>query len=526
MSAKEKPKAILIILDGFGLSPITKGNAIYQAKTPNLNRILASYPYTALRAHGTEVGLRWAEMGNSEVGHLNIGAGRVVEQDVTKIFHSIDDRKFFDNRPLREACSQAKKSKSTLHLIGLASAGGVHGHIDHLKALLELAHSYRIEHVALHLIADGRDAESKSLAKYLPGIEETRARFGGEYATLIGRYYAMDRDRRWERTQAAYQAMVSGEGQKAATLEEALELAYARKETDEFIRPTVINPAKKELRIQNGDVVIFANYRPDRARQLAAAFRGADFDGFVRKERNIHFVTFTDYGIELKHSVVAFLPEPVPRQLASILASAHLRQLHIGETEKYAHVTYFFNGGVEKPFDGEKRILINSPKVGTYDEAPEMSAREITDSLLTAWSRDSFDVAIVNYANPDMVGHTGDLAATVKALEFLDQCLGKIFELAESQGDCILITSDHGNAEQLLNPMTGDVDKEHTVNPVPLILVAPTVKHRPKGGDVKLELLSQSPVGILADVAPTLLALLDIKRPAEMTGENLLHELR
>lgn len=516
-------RLILAVLDGFGLSPATTGNAIYQANTPTVDRLAATYPYVALKAHGTEVGLRWGEMGNSEVGHLNIGAGRVVVQDVTRISRMIEEGSFGQNEILRTACDTAAKGQGALHVIVLASPGGVHGHVRYVAPLLQLAKERGVSRVRLHLIADGRDAEPKSIEKFLPTIEQARAEFGGEYASLSGRYYAMDRDRHWDRTQAAYEAIVRGQGERATTIQEAIQSAYGRDESDEFIRPTVIG---QPFALQPNDVVVFTNHRPDRARQLARALAGSDFTDFTRPGPIAQFVTFTNYGVQLENTMVAFDTDPVPRQLADVLDEAGLRQLHVAETEKYAHVTYFLNGYVEEPFSQEMRRLIQSPKVETYDQAPAMAAGKVTESVLEAYAAASFDVAFVNYANADMVGHTGNLAATVEAIQVLDAQLQQLAEAVEATGDVLIVTADHGNAEQLIHPDTGDIDKEHTTNPIPFMLVAPQFRHRPAAGNAKSALLAKAPVGILGDVAPTVLGLLGLPQPSEMTGQSLLAELK
>ncbi len=521
-----RQRLILMVLDGFGLSPATRGNATYMAKTPNLDRLIAEYPYTALTAHGAEVGLSWGEMGNSEVGHMNLGAGRVMLQEATRISNAITTGTFADNEALRAACETAKRTGATLHLIGIVSPGGVHGHIDHLVASIELAHREGVGAVSLHLIADGRDATPKSFEKFFPKLDAVARQAGAKYATLMGRYYAMDRDRRWDRVQAAYQAMVVGQGQTATTVPEALAAAYARNETDEFITPTVIDPGNAALRIKNGDVVVFTNYRPDRARQLSLALAGKEFNGFTRTPLDLTFVTFSEYGVELRNNTVAFPEEPIQNQLAQVLSDANLRQLHLAETEKYAHVTYFFNGGQEQAFPLEKRMLVESPKVPTYDQAPAMAAREITTTLLEAYQADGFDVAIVNYANGDMVGHTGNLQATIEGIETIDEAFGAIAAAVEHAGDILLITADHGNAEQKIHPDTGEIDKEHTANPVPLLLVDPKYRHRPQSGDVKLAFMSTQAIGILADVAPTILELLHVPQPKDMTGQSLLPVLK
>ena len=516
-------KLILMILDGFGLSPATRGNATYLAKTPNLDRLLSEYPYTGLTAHGAEVGLSWGEMGNSEVGHVNLGAGRVVLQEATRISDAIASGDFYKNEVLIAACDQVKKSGNTLHCIGIVSPGGVHGHIDHLIALLELARRQNVPKIALHLISDGRDATPKSFEKFFPRLDQMVKKARAKYSTVMGRYFAMDRDRRWDRVQAAYGAMVDGKGLTAETVEQALDAAYnSRNETDEFITPTVIEPNNPDLRIKDGDSVIFSNYRPDRARQLSLALDGKVFNGFTRQEKSLTFVTFSEYGVELKNNTVAFPEEPISHQLAEVISSANLRQLHLAETEKYAHVTYFFNGGQEQPFPLEKRMLVDSPKVPTYDQEPAMAAREITKTLLEAYQADGFDVAIVNYANGDMVGHTGNLKATIEGIEVIDEAFGQISQAVEERGDILLITADHGNAEQKIHPDTGEIDKEHTANPVPLLLVHPKFRHKAQTGDVKLKFMSTGAVGILADVAPTILDLLHVPQPKEMTGQSLI----
>ncbi len=522
----DRKKLILLVLDGFGLSPATAGNAIYKATTPNLDRLVAHYPYTALRAHGVEVGLQWGEMGNSEVGHSNLGAGQVVLQESTRITQAIKDGSFYQNETLLAAARKAKETNATFHAIGIVSPGGVHGHVEHLIALIELARREKLPKVALHLIADGRDATPKSFQKFFPKLEEIARQAGAKFATLTGRYYAMDRDRRWDRTQAAYDAMVRGVGQNAANVQEALAAAYGRNETDEFLSPTAIDPGNPDLRIKNNDVVVFTNYRPDRARQLSLALAGQEFSGFTREPLAISFVTFSEYGVELVSTDIAFPEPPLESTLAETLSQANLRQLHLAETEKYAHVTYFFNGGREEEFAGEKRLLVESKKVATYDEAPGMSTPEIAQTLLEAYDADGFDVAIANFANGDMVGHTGNLEQSIAGIQTLDTAIGQIAQAVESREDMLLITADHGNVEQLIHPDTGDIDKEHTANPVPLLLVHPKYRHKPLGGDVKMRFMSTGDVGILADVAPTVLDLLGIAKPGTMTGQSLVPVLK
>lgn len=519
-------RLILTVLDGFGLSPATKGNAIATARTPVFEALVSHYPTVTLTAHGTEVGLGWGEMGNSEVGHLNLGAGRIVVQDVTRIAQSIADRSILSNKALLAACETVKASGGTLHILGLASTGGVHGHVDTLPALLELAHTHQLAQVALHIIADGRDAEPKSLGQYLERVERARTKFGGEYATLMGRYWAMDRDRHWDRTERAYRALVEGKGTAASLITDAITQSYAADKTDEFIEPVIFDPDRPELRIRPGDVVIFTNHRSDRARQLARALAAPDFDEFTRATPVSNLVTFTGYGVELANTEVAFATDSVSHSLADVLDHAGLRQFHVAETEKYAHVTYFFNGYLEEPLGGEARQLIQSPKVDTYDQAPAMAAAKVVDAVLDGYQAHTFDVAIVNLANADMVGHTGNLEATVSAIETIDAELKRLAEAVLAGGDVLMITADHGNAEQLIHPETGDIDKEHTTNPVPLILVDNQRRRATPLTQAKQTVLGMAPIGLLADVAPTILELLGQLKPDDMTGESLLPELK
>ncbi len=523
----KKKKLILAILDGFGLSPQTRGNAILEAKTKNLEKILSNYPGVAILSFGTEVGLRWGEMGNSEVGHINIGAGRVVVQDSTKIFEAIENRKlFYENEVLVKACDQANSKNSTLHIINLLSNGGIHGHMDHLVALLDLAKQKGVQKIALHLIGDGRDSEPQSFIKFYERIKPKIESAGAQIATLSGRFYAMDRDRKWDRTKDAYMAMVEGEGRQGESIEEVVQQAYANDEKDEFFVPTVFDPTNQDLRIKDNDVVVMTNFRADRARQLSRAFADPDFDDFKKNNKKILYITFTDYGINLTGWEPAFVRDKVTEQLAKVISENGLKQLRIAETEKYAHVTYFFNGGVEKPFKNEKRILVKSPAVATYDMKPGMSAEKITTALLDAYSANSFDVAIINFANPDMVGHTGQFDATLKAIEIVDKQIGAIADAVIASGDIMMITGDHGNAEQLVHPDTSDIDKEHTGNSVPLILIHPDFKRKYVGENPKYSFLSKRPIGILADLAPTMLDALNLKKPKEMTGRSLLKELQ
>ena len=516
-------KLLLVIFDGFGLSPATKGNAIAAAATPTLDRLVSEYPYLALTAHGPEVGLRWGEMGNSDVGHANLGAGRVVLQDATRITQAMETGGFADNEAIKAACEAARQPGRTLHVVGLISAGGVHGHLDHLCAVLDVAKNAQVASIAVHCITDGRDSQPKDAATKVKRVQDAATKAGAQIATVMGRYYAMDRDRRWDRTKQAYEALVLRAGTQAPTLEAALQAAYGANQSDEFIEPVVIGDAPA---VKPGDVVLITNYRADRMRQLVAALVQPGFQEFTRNDLSVSLTTFTDYQVEGVEAQVAFPRETVDEYFGACVAAAKLRQLHIGETEKYAHVTYFFNGSHEEPLPGEKRVLVNSPKVATYDETPAMSAREITAAAIEAYRAESFDVLIVNYANGDMVGHTGNVEATTQAVQVLDECLGQLVAEVEARGDLLLLTADHGNAEQLIHPDTGDIDKEHTANPVPFVLVDPKRREVGLKEDAKLVFMSTAPIGILADVAPTALDLLGIPVPDVMTGKSLVREFR
>lgn len=521
-------KLALIILDGFGLSPAIDGNAIYRAKTPNLDRIISQYPYIALRSHGSEVGLDWGVMGNSEVGHTHIGAGRVIFQESSKISADIKSRNFFSNPILLDAVSYAKQNNKAFHCFGLVSPGGIHGHIDHYIALLKFLREQKVSNIVLHLIADGRDTEPKSFSRFFSSLNYYAKKAKAKYATLMGRYYAMDRDNRWDRTGAAFSAMVDRKGASAKTIDEAVANAYARNESDEFIKPTVIDPTNSDLAIKQGDVLIFTNYRSDRARQISQSFAGKEFSGFKRDSLALKYITFSNYGIELQNHQIVFPEEVLKNTLSEVISSANLRQIHIAETEKYAHVTHFFNGGQEQEFPLENRILIPSKKVATYDEAPAMSAPEIAEAFLAEYQKDSFDVAVINFANGDMVGHTGDLKKAIEGVEVLDDVIGKIVKQVEQAGDIAIITADHGNIEQLIHPDTGDIDKEHTVNPVPMILIGRDFKNKnnAKSEDIKMEFMSTQDIGILADIAPTVIDILGLTQPTEMIGKSLLPVLK
>lgn len=506
-----KEPVMLIILDGFGIGKDYPGNAIKLAKTPNLDRYMREYPNTTLEASGLAVGLPEGQMGNSEVGHLNIGAGRIVYQDFTRISKSIEDGDFFEKEEFIKAIENAKKHNSKVHLIGLVSKGGVHSHIKHLYALLELMKQHDFYNVFIHVILDGRDvsptAGKDDVRELMDKIKELGV---GKIATVSGRYYAMDRDKRWDRTKLAYDAYTLGIGNVDTDPVAAVEKSYKENITDEFIIPTVIKEDNKPVAtVDDNDSIIFFNFRPDRARQITRAFVDEDFDGFNREKKvNTFYVTMTEYDRTIKNVIVAFKEQTLENTLGEYISKKGLKQLRIAETEKYAHVTFFFNGGVEVPNENEDRVLIPSPKVATYDLQPEMSAKEVKDEVIKRLNMDVYDLIILNFANPDMVGHTGDVSATVKAIETIDSCLGEIVDLLIAKGGKALITADHGNAEMLIDEKDGSPITSHTTNRVPLIFIGDK--------DVKLR------EGILADLAPTLLDLLGLDKPEEMTGKSLI----
>lgn len=511
MTAVKKPLA-LVILDGWGVSSSEEGNAIAQARIPNFKSFLAGYPHSVLSCSGEEVGLPEGQMGNSEVGHLNIGAGRVVYQELTRITRSIKDGDFYKNPVLLAAIKHAKSNNRSLHLMGLLSDGGVHSHLTHLYALLELAAREGLRHVYIHAFLDGRDVPPESAGEYFNQLGQKLSQYGYEVATVMGRYYAMDRDRRWDRTERAYNAMVYGEGIPAASPLDAVELAYARGETDEFIQPTVImkGTGGPVALVEEGDALIFFNFRPDRARQITRAFVDQDFTGFKRKPDypRVSFACMTMYDKTIE-APVAFRPQELHNTLGEVLSKYGIAQLRLAETEKYAHVTFFFNGGVEAPNPGEERLLVPSPKVATYDQKPEMSALEVTEKFLEQLALDKFGVFIVNYANPDMVGHTGDMNAAIAALETVDRCLGQLVRAVLEKNGTVLVTADHGNADEMKDEQ-GHTLTAHSTNPVPFMLI-----NRDTAGITLRD-------GSLQDIAPTILRLLGIPKPEEMTGDTLI----
>ena len=508
---KKKP-TVLMILDGYGLGENTTGNAIAAAKTPVMDKLMKEYPFVKGNASGGFVGLPDGQMGNSEVGHLNIGAGRIVYQDLTKITKAIADGDFYTNEALVAACENAKTNNSALHLMGLLSEGGVHSHTEHVYALLKLAKEQNIEKVYVHCFLDGRDTPPESGKSYVQALQDKMNELKvGKIATIIGRYYAMDRDNRWDRVELAYNALTKGEGEKATDAVQVVEDSYKAGKTDEFVMPTVlVEDGEPVAKIQENDSVIFFNYRPDRARELTRTFCTDDFDGFARGERiRTTYVCFTDYDVTIENKLVAFPKTKITNTFGEYLAAHNMTQARIAETEKYAHVTFFFNGGVEAPNKGEERILVKSPAVATYDLQPEMSAPQVSEKLIEAIKSDKYDVIIINFANLDMVGHTGMEPAVVKAVESVDTCVGEAVEALKHVGGQMFICADHGNAEKLIDEKTGEPFTAHTTNQVPFILVNADGYGLKEGGK-------------LADIIPTLIELMGMEQPQEMTGESLL----
>lgn len=507
-----KKPVMLMILDGFGIAKASDGNAVSLAKKPNFDRLIKEYPHSILEASGMAVGLPEGQMGNSEVGHLNIGAGRIVYQELTRITKAIADGEFFENEELLKAMKNAKENNSALHLMGLLSDGGVHSHINHLKGLLEFAKKEGLTKVYVHAFMDGRDVAPSSGKEFIEKTEEMMKEIGvGKIATINGRYYAMDRDNRWERVELAYNAIVRGTGNTANSAIEAIEESYKNDKTDEFVVPTVIlENGEPTATVKSGDSVVFFNFRPDRARELTRALTQKDFDGFNAEKLDLTFVTMTQYDKTFEGVMVAFKPQTLKNTLGEFVANKGLNQLRIAETEKYAHVTFFFNGGVEKPNKNEDRALIASPKVATYDLKPEMSAYEVTEELIKRIDSDKYDMIILNYANPDMVGHTGVIPAAVKAVETVDECLGKIADKILEKNGSLFITADHGNAEVMIDPETGAPFTAHTTDPVPFVWVS---------NDAKGKSLEN---GKLSDIAPTMLHEMGLEAPEEMTGHSLI----
>ena len=504
---------MLMILDGFGDNSNKEGNAVKQANTPNIDKLMKKYASTDIYTSGSYVGLPDEQMGNSEVGHTNIGAGRIVYQELTRITKSIEDGDFFSNQELIAAIDNCKKNNSKLHILGLVSDGGVHSHDRHLYGLLELAKRRDFENVYVHCFLDGRDTPPASAENYIAKLQEKMNEKGvGKIASISGRFYSMDRDKRWQRVQKSYNAMVNGEGIKSSNVIKAIEDSYQKEVFDEFVEPTVIcNNGEPIATIGKNDSVICFNFRPDRAREITRTLVDTDFNEFeTKKDLNLYYVCFTSYDETMPNVHIAFKKEPLTNTFGEYISKNGYTQLRIAETEKYAHVTFFFNGGEEKQFEGEDRILIPSPKVETYDQKPGMSAYEVTEKVLDAISNDRFDNIILNFANPDMVGHTGSLPAAIKAVETVDECVGKIVKLIEEKEANLIITADHGNCEQMIDYKTGEPHTAHTTNPVPIIVI---------NGKNKIKLREG---GILADLAPTMLDMMGLEKPAEMSGSSLI----
>ena len=548
MQDQSSKLVLLVVLDGWGMAAQSPGNPLSVANLPNMKRFMSGFPHTQLSASGEAVGLPKGEAGNTETGHLNLGAGRIVYQDLLRINMSIANGSFYENPVLIGALDHARSNDSNLHLMGLIGAGGVHSNIEHLFALMDLARKHQLKNVFLHLFTDGRDSSPNAAKTYLSQIRETINKLGvGQIATISGRYWAMDRDMRWDRTAKAYFALTKGEGHLFKTPEEAIDASYSEGKTDEFIEPSIITDStgKPISLIKENDSVIFFNFRVDRPRQLTRAFVFEDFskanipvgfdpygtkyekthlnipkpltDPFVRgnKIKNLYFAIMTKYEQEIVNegAKVAFPPETIKLPLGAVLSDAGIKQLRVSESEKERFVTFYFNGQQEIAFDGEERLIISSPKVATYDLKPEMSAREITQAVLDRLKTPgAYQFVLINYANPDMVGHTGNIGAAVKACEVVDECLGKIYNHIMAYGGCMLITADHGNVEEMIDRVTGAIETEHSSNPVPFIAVSPKFLGK------SMELTS----GILADIAPTVLNLLNIPTPSVMTGRNLL----
>ena len=509
-----KRPTVLMILDGYGLNDKTEGNAVALAKTPVMDKLMKEYPFVKGYASGLAVGLPDGQMGNSEVGHINMGAGRIVYQELTRITKEIEDGSFFENEELKDAMNNCKKNDSSLHLYGLLSDGGVHSHNTHLYALLEMAKKEGLDKVYVHCFLDGRDTPPASGKDFVSALADKMKEIGvGKIAAVMGRYYAMDRDNNWDRVEKAWDAMVKGEGEQTDDAVAGVQASYDAGVTDEFVVPMVVTENGKPVAtINENDSVIFYNFRPDRAREITRAFCADDFDGFDRGKRmNLTYVCFAEYDVTIPNKEIAFKKVEITNTFGEILASKGLKQARIAETEKYAHVTFFFNAGVEEPNEGEDRILVDSPKyVPTYDKKPRMSAYTVCDELCKAITSDKYDVIICNFANPDMVGHTGVIDSAVKAIEVIDECVGEVVNFIKEVDGQMFICADHGNAEQLVDYETGDPFTAHTTNPVPFILVNADDKYTLAEG------------GCLADIAPTLLELMGIEQPAEMTGKSLL----
>ena len=510
---KKKP-TVLMILDGYGMRDTCEHNAVCEAKTPIMDQLMSQCPFVRGNASGLAVGLPDGQMGNSEVGHLNMGAGRIVYQELTRITKSIEDGDFFENPEFLAAADTCKKNDSALHLFGLVSDGGVHSHLTHLFGLLEFAKRQRLKKVYVHCFLDGRDTPPTSGKEFVAELEKKMQQLGvGEVASVMGRYYAMDRDKNWDRVQKAYNVLTKAEGEKAESACAGIQASYDKEVNDEFVVPFYVEKDGKPVAtIQDGDSVIFFNFRPDRAREITRAFCDEGFTGFAREKKlDLTFVCFTDYDETIGNKMIAFKKEEIKNTFGEFLAAHHMTQARIAETEKYAHVTFFFNGGVEEPNEGEDRILVPSPKeVPTYDLKPEMSAPIVCDKLVEAIESGKYDVIIINFANPDMVGHTGVESAAIKAIETVDACVGRAVEAIKAAGGVLFICADHGNAEVMVDEATGEPWTAHTTNQVPFVLVGADPAYKLREG------------GRLCDIVPTLIELMGLEKPKEMTGESLL----
>ena len=510
---KKKP-TVLMILDGYGMRDTCEHNAVCEAKTPIMDQLMSQCPFVRGNASGLAVGLPDGQMGNSEVGHLNMGAGRIVYQELTRITKSIEDGDFFENPEFLAAADTCKKNDSALHLFGLVSDGGVHSHLTHLFGLLEFAKRQGLKKVYVHCFLDGRDTPPTSGTEFVAELEKKMQQLGiGEVASVMGRYYAMDRDKNWDRVQKAYDVLTKAEGEKAESACAGIQASYDKEVNDEFVVPFYVEKDGKPVAtIQDGDSVIFFNFRPDRAREITRAFCDEGFTGFAREKKlDLTFVCFTDYDETIGNKLIAFKKEEIKNTFGEFLAAHHMTQARIAETEKYAHVTFFFNGGVEEPNEGEDRILVPSPKeVPTYDLKPEMSAPIVCDKLVEAIESGKYDVIIINFANPDMVGHTGVESAAIKAIETVDACVGRAVEAIKAAGGVLFICADHGNAEVMVDEATGEPWTAHTTNQVPFILVGADPAYKLREG------------GRLCDIVPTLIELMGLEKPKEMTGESLL----
>ncbi len=524
-----KRPLVLISIDGFGISPIDQNNPIAMARKPVLDDCMAHYPYGVLEASGIAVGLPWGEVGNSEVGHLNLGAGLVVYQTLPRIILSVENKTFFSNEQFLKSVEHVKKHGSKLHILGITSTGGVHGHIDHIKNLLEFARQQKITNVFVHCIMDGRDSKPQSGIEFIKDLQQTMKKLKvGQIGTLCGRYYSMDRNNAWDRTKQAYDLLTTGIGAHDKNPIDALKKSYKKNIDDEMCEPICIVDRKNNPIgvIGENDAIIFTNYREDRARQLTKYLVLKDPEGFTREylPANLQCTTMIEYEAELPTNV-AFPPQHIQTPFGELLADAGLKQLRIAESEKYAHVTYFFNGGEEKIYAGEDRILVPSPKCRTYDEKPEMSAKEIAKKLCEAVRAKKYDFCLINFANPDMVAHTGNLQATIKAVETVDECIGEILKAQREVNGITAITADHGNAEMVIDILSGALDKEHSTTPVPFMLIDEKRKKERTPEELLLLKKNVIPIGILADVAPTLCELMELTPAPEMTGRSLLNDL-